>query len=263
MMPDSRRISVLIVDDEPFARKYIREMLKDDTDIEVAGEAGNGKKAVRMIKDSNPDLLFLDIQMPEMDGFALLQNLDGLPLPAIVFTTAYEEYAIRAFEYHALDYLLKPFDQARFLAALDHAKQTIRSRGALPDQSVRIADLLIAMGEQKPRYLERLLVKQNGRIVFVKLADVEWIKADDKYIHLHCGRQRYMIRQALHAIRSQLDPDRFVQVNRSIVVNVDQIKELHPMFNGDHEVQMAGGVKFSLSRSHKNELFRVLGKPVG
>jgi two-component system LytT family response regulator len=223
MMPDSRRISVLIVDDEPFARKYIREMLKDDTDIEVAGEAGNGKKAVRMIKDSNPDLLFLDIQMPEME----------------------------------------PFDQARFLAALDHAKQTIRSRGALPDQSVRIADLLIAMGEQKPRYLERLLVKQNGRIVFVKLADVEWIKADDKYIHLHCGRQRYMIRQALHAIRSQLDPDRFVQVNRSIVVNVDQIKELHPMFNGDHEVQMAGGVKFSLSRSHKNELFRVLGKPVG
>lgn len=257
-----RPIKVLIVDDEPFARKYIREMLKGDNEIEITGEAGNGKKAVRTIKDDPPDLLFLDIQMPEMDGFALLQHLDGLPLPAIVFTTAYEEYAIRAFEFHALDYLLKPFDEARFAAALAHAKQMIRSRGALPEQSLRIADLLSAIG-QKPPYLERLLVKQHGRIVFVKLADVAWIKADDKYIHLQCADRRYMVRQTLHAMRSQLDPERFVQINRSIIVNIDQIKELHPMFNGDYEVQMTGGVKFSLSRSHRGDLFDILGKPVG
>jgi two-component system LytT family response regulator len=255
-------IKVLIVDDEPIARKYIREMLKGDPEIEITGEAGNGKKALRMIGERRPDLIFLDIQMPEMDGFTLLQNLDRDSLPVIVFTTAYEDYAVRAFEFHALDYLLKPFDEERFSAALDHARKTLRARGSLPGQAVRIAELLSAMG-RKPRYLERLLVKENGRIVSVLLRDVDWIKADDKYLVLQCGPRRFMIRQTLRSIRSQLDPDLFVQINRSVILNIDIIRELHAMFGGDYDIQTRDGAKFSLGRSHKDELFRVMGKPIG
>jgi len=255
-------IKVLIIDDEPFARRYISEMLKGDPDIEISGEAGNGKDAIKLINDRSPDLIFLDIQMPEMDGFTMLQSLEKDGRPVIVFTTAYEEHAIRAFEFHAIDYLLKPFDQPRFEAALEHAKETIRKGGSGNTQSVKVSELLTAIG-QKPQFLERLLVKQKGRIVFVRIADIDWIKADDKYIHLHCASSRYMIRMTLQSIRSQIDPSGFVQINRSVIVNVDRIKELHAAFNGEHEVHMSGGELFPLSRSHKEDLFRVLGKPVG
>ncbi len=259
---NDKPIKVLIVDDEPFARKYIRQMLKDDAEVEIVGEAGNGKRAVRAIEECKPSLIFLDIQMPEMDGFTMLNNIDEANLPFIIFTTAYEEYAIRAFEFHALDYLLKPFDQTRFAVALEHAKKTLRGDKAEWQQSLRIRELLEAIGA-KTRFLERLLIKQNGRIVFLKMSEVDWIKADDKYIHLHSGNSRHLIRQTLHSLKSQLDPLRFVQINRSVMVNVDSIKELHTMFNGDHEVQMIDGTKFSLSRSHRNALFELLGKPIG
>lgn len=250
-------IKILIVDDEPFARRYIREMLKGDADVEIVGEAGNGKKAGQMIAEADPDLVFLDVQMPEMDGLSLLESLDPKSLPFIIFTTAYEEYAIKAFEYHALDYLLKPFDQKRFASALEHAKRSIRSGDSASSQ---IMELISSI--KKPKYLERLLIKHNGRIVFVNIKDVDWIKADDKYLQIRHGGTKHMIRQALHALKSQIDPEMFVQVNRSVLVNVERIKELHPMFNGDHEVKMADGATFTLSRGHKNELFGLLGKPI-
>jgi two-component system LytT family response regulator len=253
-------IKVLIVDDEPFARKYIGEMLRGETDIEVIGEAGNGKAAARLIAKNRPDLMFLDIQMPEMDGFGLLQTLDQNDLPVIVFTTAYEEYAIRAFEVHALDYLLKPFDQARFGQALERARGSLLERGSRSQELEQIAQLLETI-QHPPKYLERLLVKQSGRIVFVKIAQVDWIKADDKYVHLHGQNSRHMIRQTLAAMKAQLDPAKFVQVNRSVIVNIDSIKELHPGFHGEHEVQLHDGAKFTLSKNHKDELFDRLGKP--
>ncbi|MEO6392568.1 MAG: response regulator [Pyrinomonadaceae bacterium] len=255
-------IKVLIVDDEPFAREYIREMLRHDEEITIVGEAGNGKAALRAIQAHRPDLVFLDIQMPEMDGFVMLQNLNRVQMPHIVFTTAFEEYAIRAFEFHALDYLLKPFDQKRFGAAIAHAKKTLRDPHTMDDQSLQIRELLNAVAH-KPNYPERLLVKQDGRIVFVKFAEVDWIKADDKYLHLHCAKSRFTVRQTLHGLKAQLDPARFVQLNRSVIVNVESIKELHTMFNGEHEVQLHDGAKFALSPGHKRELFDVLGKPVG
>lgn len=259
-MTASEPLKVLIVDDEPFARKYIREMLGRETDIEIVGEAGNGKAALKCLSKVRPDLLFLDIQMPEMDGFTLLENLDRENLPGIIFTTAYEEYAIRAFEVHALDYLLKPFDEVRFTQALQRARESLTDSEPKQQEAEQIVALLQALNE-KPRYLERLLVKQNGRIVFVKLEQIDWIRADDKYIHLHGANHRHMIRQTLGAMKSQLDPTRFVQINRSVIVNIDSIKELHTAFHGDHEVQLHDGKTFPLSKNHKNELFDLLGKP--
>lgn len=256
-MTQTSVITALIVDDEPIARKYIREMLRDDREIEIAGEAGNGMKAARMIESLKPDLVFLDIQMPELDGFSMLESLDHEELPFIVFTTAFEEYAIRAFEFHALDYLLKPFDQVRFASALDHAKLSIRNGNGTPEQ---IIELLTSL--KKPKYLERLLIKQNGRILFINICEVDWIAADDKYLQIRQGGKRHIVRQALHAMKAQLDPMSFVQINRSVLVNIDRIKELHAMFNGEHEVLMADGTTFTLSRSQKSALFDVLGKPL-
>jgi two-component system LytT family response regulator len=253
-------IKVLIVDDEPFARKYIGEMLRGESDVEVVGEAGNGQEALKLIGKQQPDLVFLDIQMPEMDGFTLLGQLDQDSLPVIVFTTAFEEYAIRAFEVHALDYLLKPFDQARFAQALEHARGLIGELGSRSLESEQISALLKVIA-QKPRYLERILIKQNGRIIFLKVNAIDWIRADDKYVHLHGKDSRHMIRQTLGAMKAQLDPVKFVQINRSVIVNVESIKELHTGFNGDHEVQIHDGAKFPLSKNHRNELFDLLGKP--
>lgn len=253
-------LTALIVDDEPIARKYIREMLKGDREIDVVGEAGNGKKAAKMLAELQPDIVFLDIQMPEMDGFALLQTLDAETMPCIIFTTAYEEHAIRAFEFHALDYLLKPFDEARFAAATAHAKRSL-ARGRATVQAKQIAELLDSMSS-KERPPERLLIKKQGRIIFLKIADIDWIKADDKYLQLFTGRVSHLVRQTLQSFKSKLDPSKFVQINRSVIVNVDRICELHPMFNGEHEVQIADGTTFPLSRSHRNELFELLGKPV-
>lgn len=253
-------LKVLIVDDEPLARNYIREMLVREADVEVVAEAGDGKVAAWMIAKHRPDLMFLDIQMPEMNGFELLDSLSSDEIPVTIFTTAYEEFALRAFEVHALDYLLKPFDEERFRQALKHAVGTMREPISKGQESDQIAELLKSLREKKA-FLERFLVKKNGRIVFLKVSDISWIKADDKYIHLHAEKDRHMIRQTLSSIRLQLDPTRFVQLNRSVIVNIDSIKEFHTMFNGDHEVQLHDGTKFTLSRNHKNELFELLGKP--
>lgn len=253
-------IKVVIVDDEPHARKYIREMLRREPGVEILGEAGNGKDAARLIEERRPDLVFLDIQMPEMNGFEMLAKLETAELPVIIFTTAFEEYAIRAFEVHALDYLLKPFDQPRFAHALAHAREVLGEAGAKEQESSQIAELLDSI-RAKRQFLGRFLIRKNGRIVFLKTDDVEWIEADDKYLHLYHGRSRHTIRQTLASIKSQLDPTRFAQVNRSVIVNVDFIKELQTMFGGEYEVLMSNGKSIRLSRNQKAELFEILGQP--
>ena len=250
----------MIVDDEPLARKYIREMIAAESDIEIVGEAGNGKAALRLISKFKPDLLYLDIQMPGMDGFNLLQHLDSGDMPVIIFTTAYEEYAIRAFEVHAIDYLLKPFDRPRFERSLEHARELLSESTSRDVESTQLTELIKVIKE-KPKYIERLLVKRNGRIVFLHMNQIDWIKADDKYLHLIGDNKRHMIRQTLASIKSQLDPSKFVQINRSVIVNVDSIRELHSMFNGDYDVEMQDDSKFPLSRNHRSALFDLLGKP--
>ena len=255
------RITALIVDDEPLAREYIRALLKTDNQIEIIGECGNGRTAAEFLAANKPDLVFLDIQMPEMDGFLLLKTLDMKNLPAIIFTTAFEDYAIRAFEFHALDYLLKPFDAERFGRAVNFAKQRLLDRDQQAQETVQITELLKNI-EEKPKYLDRFLIKQNGRIIFLKTGEIDFLRADDKYIQLHSGKTIHLVRQTLGAMRSQLDPQNFVQIHRSIIVNIERIKELETMFSGDHTVVMENGARLPLSRNYKNQLFERLGDPL-
>src|SRR3982751_5092981 len=228
------QIRALIADDEALARKFIRRMLKDDHDVEIVGECSNGKEAVTMIRKHNPDVVFLDVQMPEMDGFAVLESIGIERLPEVIFTTAYEQYAIRAFELHALDYLLKPFDQARFRDAMKYAKERFRSQSQ-EDGRLQIGALLESI-KNKPQYLERLVIKAGGRITFLSTDEINWIAADDKYVHLHTGKANPMVRQTLSAMEAQLDPKKFRRIHRSVIVNVQRIKELQPLFNGEHSI---------------------------
>ena len=254
------KIKALIADDEPLARKFIRRILKEDTAIEVVAECANGKEAVAMIRKQKPDLIFLDVQMPEMDGFAVLQSLKAEHLPQIVFTTAYEQYAIRAFELHAIDYLLKPFDQARFKDAVERAKEQFHYRRH-EEGRLQVGALLESI-ERPTQYLERLIIKAGGRITFLRAAEIDWIEADDKYVHLHTGKGARMVRQTLAAMESQLDPKKFVRIHRSAIVNVERIKELQPLFNGEFSVMMEDGAKLTLTRNHREKLFELLGTPL-
>jgi two-component system LytT family response regulator len=234
--------------------------LKDDHDVEIVGECSNGKEAVAVIRKHNPDLVFLDVQMPEMDGFAVLESIGVDRLPEIIFTTAYEQYAIRAFELHALDYLLKPFDQTRFRQAIKYAKKQLRSQRE-KDGRLQINALLESI-KTKPQYLDRLVIKAGGRITFLSMDEINWIEADDKYVHLHTGKSNPMVRQTLSAMETQLDPRKFRRIHRSAIVNVQRIKELQPLFNGEHSVLLEDGTKLTLSRNYKDKLFEFLGKPL-
>jgi two-component system LytT family response regulator len=253
-------IRALIADDEALARKFIRRLLKEDDDFEVVGECSNGKEAVAMIRKENPDVVFLDVQMPEMDGFGVIESIAIERLPQIIFTTAYEQYAIRAFELHAVDYLLKPFDHARFKDAIKHAKERFRSER--PNEGSAQIDALLASIKSKPQYVDRLVIKAGGRITFLNTCEIDWIEADDKYVHLHTSKANPMVRQTLTAMEAQLDPQKFRRVHRSAIVNVERIKELQPLFSGEHSILLDDGTKLTLSRNYKDKLFELLGKPL-
>jgi len=252
-------IRALIADDEELARKFIRRMLKDDRDFEIIGECSNGKETVAMIRKERPDVVFLDVQMPEMDGLAVLESIGIESLPEIIFTTAYEQYAIRAFELHALDYLLKPFDQARFKDAIKYAKERFLSEQN--DERMQISALLENI-KNKPQYLERVVIKAGGRITFLRTDEINWIEADDKYVHLHTSKARPMVRQTLSAMEAQLDPAKFRRVHRSAIVNVERITELQLLFSGEYSILLQDGTKLTLSRNYKDKLFELLGKPL-
>jgi two-component system LytT family response regulator len=256
----SPKIRVLVADDELLARKFIRRMLKQDPEVDIIAECSNGAEAVATIRKEKPDLVFLDVQMPEMDGFSVLDAVRLDHLPEIVFTTAYESYAIRAFELHALDYLLKPFDQVRFKAALKYAKERFHSQH-VEDKRLQVGTLLESIRAQQ-EYLDRIIIRADGRITFLHTREIDWIEADDKYVHLHTGKGARMVRQTLAAIEGQLDPKKFLRVHRSAMVNVDRIKELQPLFNGEHSLILEDGKRLTLSRKYKDKLFELLGKPL-
>lgn len=260
-MPDKTSINALIVDDEPLAREYVRNLLKSDREIKIVGECGDGLSALRFIAENRPDLVFLDVQMPEMDGFALLKKLGAARLPAIIFTTAFEDYAVRAFEFHALDYLLKPFDAERFSQAVNFAKARLKDGEQHAQENTQITEML-KTADQNPKFLERLSIKQNGRIVFLKTSEIDLIKSDDKYVQIYAGGKSHLVRQTLSAMKSQLDSRVFVQIHRSAIVNTEKIKELQPMFNGEYTVVMESGAKISVSRNFKDDLFQILGNPL-
>ena len=259
-MPESVRIRALVVDDEKLARERVRDMLHGDPEIEVIGECANGREAIEAVKKKSPDLVFLDVQMPGKNGLDVLDSLAAELMPAVIFVTAYDQYAVRAFEVHALDYLLKPFDQARFQKALERAKAQILS-GRKGEIGQRIMSALEQM-RAKPEYLERLVVKTNGRVFFVKTCEIDWLEAEGNYVRLHSGKESYLLRETITSLESQLDPKVFMRVHRSAIVNINQIQELQPWFHGEYRVMLNGGIQLTLTRSYKDRLHDLLGKPV-
>ena len=254
----AEQIRAIIADDEPLARKFIRRLLAMDQQVEIVGECDNGRDVVELVRKTKPDVVFLDVQMPEMDGFAALEAIGVKRLPEIVFTTAYETHAIRAFELHALDYLLKPFDQARLKEALKRVKEQVRQRR----DSVARAQIgaLLEDLKSQARYLERLIIRGDGRIRFLKTEEIDWVEADDKYVHLHMGKDGHLLRQTLSGIETQLDPKRFQRIHRSSIVNLDRVREMQPMFAGEYVVILQDGTKLTLSRKYKEKVFAALGK---
>lgn len=229
-------MKVLIVDDEPLARKGVRLLVERDPELTVAGEC-SGVDAVEAIAREKPDILFLDIQMPEVGGFDVLERAGANSVPAIVFVTAYDQYALRAFEVQALDYLLKPFDDARFYAALLRAKERARAKSG---------------------YVRRFLVRTRGKVLLVNVEEIDWIEAADYYVSLHARGRSHLLRETMQELESKLDPVRFVRVHRSAIVNIDRVKELHPLFRGDSVLLLQDGTQLRLSRSRRDEFERRL-----
>jgi two-component system LytT family response regulator len=249
------KIKTLIVDDEPLARDRVKRFLRDVGDIKIIGECGNGKEAIAAITEQQPDLVFLDIQMPEKNGFEVVKALDPNTMPAVIFVTAYDQYALQAFDVHALDYLLKPFNRERLHRAVSHARDQLERRN-LGDLDERLASLIADLRGQK-KYLERLVVKSVGRVFFLKVEEIDWIEAAGNYVNLHVGRESHMIRETMNGIAAKLDPDKFLRIHRSTVVHIDRIKELHPMFSGDYAVILRNGTELALSRNYRERILEL------
>ena len=255
-MDEATSIRVLIVDDEPLARRRVREMLHGDRDIEIVGEPANGLEAVEAVRQNNPDLMFLDVQMPGMDGFEVLNVLRGERLPLIVFITAYDRYALQAFEASAVDYILKPFDRARFDRAVEQAKSRIRKERRI-DLTQHLLTLLENLKRQ-PAYPERMAIKDGARIVYVKTESIEWVEADGNYVRLHTVKGSYHLLSTIGSLEAQLDPKKFRRIHRATIVNIDCIRELQPWFNGCYRVILHSGVELSLSRGYREKQSELL-----
>ena len=239
-------IRVLIADDEPLARERVRSLLLDEPDWEIVGECADGTQAISAIKQHSPDVVFLDVQMPGMDGFAVLRALDKKQLPRVIFVTAYDQHALKAFDVHAVDYLLKPFKPARFKETLQRAREALASQRA--DAASR--NLLALLGQIKPEreHLARIPVKTGERVVFVKTCQIEYIESAGNYVILHAGKENHVVRDTLTALEEKLDPKLFLRINRSTLVNVEQIKELQPLFKGEHAVRLHNGKQLTMTR---------------
>jgi two-component system LytT family response regulator len=256
-MDTAKKIRTLIVDDEPLARRTIRDLLQDDPEIEIAGECSSGLEAASFIREQPPDLLFLDIQMPGMNGFEVLAQIEHARIPAIVFVTAYDQYALKAFEVHALAYLLKPFTDERFRETLRQAKTNVELR-----ELNRLSQSLLAllkdhaeMGTAKRRsYLMRFTVRSGSRVVFINAEDVDYISADNYYSKLQVGGKSHLLRISMNELEEKLDPKRFMRIHRSTIINFDRIKELHQNPNGEYIVVLKNGTQLRLSRSRRERL---------
>jgi two-component system LytT family response regulator len=251
------RLRTFLVDDEPLARQRLRTLLEAEPDIDLVGECSDGRHAVAALREQAPDLLFLDVQMPLLDGFGVLEALGPERLPVVIFVTAYDRYALRAFEVHALDYLVKPFDRERFRTALARARgQVERARSA--DVNERLLALLQHVKEaRKP--LDRLVIKSAGRVCFVRLEEIDWIEAAGNYLRLHAGKETHLLRETMSRLEARLDGRRFLRIHRSTIVNIERIRELQPSFHGDYVVILRDGTELILSRGYRGKLQELLG----
>ena len=251
-------IRALIVDDEPLARARIRRFLASEKDVEIVGESGDGKAAVADVKRLKPELMFLDIQLPEVTGFDVVEQLANDHLPVVIFVTAYDQYALRAFDVHALDYLLKPYTRERFGRALDRARKQL-SNASREEFDQRLMSLLEHAAGGEPRHLQRLMIKSSGRIYFIKADEVDWIGAEGNYVNLHVGREAHLLRETMSHLATKLDPEKFVRIHRSTIVNVDRVKELQPLFSGDYVAILHDGTQLNLSRAYREKSLKLFG----
>jgi two-component system, LytTR family, response regulator len=252
------KIRTLVVDDEPMARERILSLLQQEGDVEVIGQCSDGVQAVSAIQQQSPDLVFLDVQMPGCDGFGVIQNIGADRMPTVVFVTAYDEYALRAFEVHALDYLLKPFGKDRFQETLKHARESLERRRA-GDLGRRLLALVHDLKPEQQR-LDRLVVKSGGRVFFLRTDEIDWIEAAGNYVRLHLGEESHLFRETMNGMEARLDARRFVRIHRSRIVNTERIKELQPWFNGEYVVILRNGTRLTLSRGYREKLQEQLGK---
>ena len=252
------KIRAMVVDDEAMARERVVGMLRQEQDIELIGECSDGQQAVDAINAQHPDLVFLDVQMPACDAFGVIEKVGADKMPAVFFVTAYDEYALRAFEVHAIDYLLKPFGRERFQQTLQHARAHVERRRA-GDLGKRLMALVQDI-KPEPQKLDRLVVKSGGRVFFLRTEDIVWIEAAGNYVRLHLGEDSHLFRETMNGIEARLDPRRFVRIHRSRIVNSDRIKELQPWFNGEYVVVLQNGTRLTLSRGYREKLQERLGK---
>ena len=247
------KIRTLIVDDELLARERLRQLLQSEPDIELVGECADGQEAVEAIEKQAPDLIFLDVQMPELDGFGVLESIPAESAPVIVFVTAHDKFALRAFEVHAVDYLLKPFDRERFQKALSRALERVKHRGNAGETQAQQAAVLT---ELKPpiKPLERLAVKTGGRVIFLKIDEIDYIEAAHNYVELHVQKQSHLLRETLNSIEARLPAEKFVRISRSVMVNIERVKELQPLFYGEYTVTLQNGTRLTLSRRYRDKL---------
>lgn len=246
------KIRTLIVDDEALARERLRQLLQHEPEIEIVGECADGRATIEAIRKEAPDLIFLDIQMPELDGFGVLEAIRAESTPVIVFVTAHDKFALRAFEVHAADYLLKPFDRERFQTALRHALEQVKNRES--NALARQMSAIFTDFKAAPKPAERLAVKLGGRVVFIRINEIDWIEAAHNYVELHAGKESHLLRQTMDAMEARLAPGAFVRISRSVIVNIERVKEVQPLFHGEYTVMLQNGTKLTLSRRYRDKL---------
>jgi two-component system, LytTR family, response regulator len=272
---DTQTITVLIAEDEPVPRRRLARLLGEEPDVRVVAQCAGGREAVARIKEESPDLVFLDVQMPDLNGFQVIEAVGPERMPTVVFVTAYDAYAVRAFEGHAVDYLLKPYDEARFRTALDRARQRLRAApGAPPAEDARLRELVRsvvaselgqagvapARGERPPTS-DQLAVRVDGALRIVRLDEIDWFETEGNYVRVHVGRQSYLVRQTSAHLEAQLDPRAFVRIHRRYLVNLARVHEVQPWFGGDAVVVLKDGTKLRLSRTYREQFHaRFLGE---
>jgi len=263
MMNDSpKKIRALVVDDEPLGRRGIRGLLQSATDIEIVGEAGNGQDAIAAVEKQKPNLIFLDVQMPLLDGFSVIEKIGLANLPEVVFVTAFDKHAIRAFEINALDYLLKPIDPERLEKCLERVRERMKNSedGKLDDKLSALLQSLESAktNSEQPAFLERVVVKDAGRIFFVGIEEIVWISSEGNYVELHTKGKSHLVRETMDGLENKLNPRDFLRLRRSTIVRIEQIKELHPLFNGEFAVILKDGTKLTSSRRYRQNLNSIL-----
>ncbi len=253
-----KKIRTVLADDEPLARERLGTLLRSEPDVEVVAECADGARTIAAIQQLGPDLVFLDVQMPGSDGFDVIQAVRPDRMPIVVFVTAYDKYALRAFDVHALDYLLKPFDRDRFQKALQRAREQMEGQQT-GDLGRRLLALVHDLKPDQQR-LDRLVVKAGGRVFFLRTDEIDWIEAAGNYVRLHLGNDSHLFRETMNALEAKLDAQRFFRIHRSRIVNIERIQELQPWFNGEYAVILRDGTRLTLSRGYREKLQERLGR---